>query len=239
MIEKGKRRKRRGWREVKAPKLGPFSVWVCVAVRRGRTRPGQPADLFHMFPGEREAASHHPTHSTTSLHLKRQNSWEANHPQHYVVVLYCSSVSFSVDCRYQFQVKMDLTEAACRCWVSGSPIGSWLLFDRGLPERLRGQRKHTQHHVFTLVSSHSSFSCLCMYVCVCVFPFLNCFCQPGENEDLFVSSINPQILIGPWIYWNSTFLSITDTPVFYTRWTTHKCMSNEYPFSTGSSYSWK
>lgn len=166
MIEKGKRRKGRGWREVKAPKLGPFSVWVCVAVRRGRTRPGQPADLFHMFPGEREAASHHPTHSTTSLHLKRQNSWEANHPPHYVVVLYCSSVSFNADCRYQFQVKMDLTEAVCRCWVSGSLLGAGCCLTGASQRDWEG--KENTHSITFSHWFHRIHHCVC--VSVCVFP---------------------------------------------------------------------
>lgn len=92
---------------VKRGESPEVSVCVCVSVRRGRMRPGQPADLFHMFCGEREREL--PTHNT-SLHLKRQNSREANHPQHYVV-LCRSPASFSVDFRYQFQVKMHLTKA--------------------------------------------------------------------------------------------------------------------------------
>lgn len=146
---------------MKAPK----SVCVCVSVRRGRMRPGQPADLFHMFCGEREREL--PTHNT-SLHLKRQNSREANHPQHYVV-LCCSPASFSVDFRYQFQVKMHLTKAACRfsrrvqgagCCLTGTP-----------PERQKGQRKHVVCCIFTL---SSSFLWVCMRVFPCVFTARQC-----------------------------------------------------------------
>lgn len=131
-------------RELKAPKLEPFSVCACVCVRlwdvAERGLANRQICSICFLEKEKEAAPLHPTHSTTNLHFKRQNSQESNHPLRCMVVLQLSLVF----CSLLISVSGKDQSDECSWQVLGF-LESWLVFDRCLLKRLREPRQHTDY----------------------------------------------------------------------------------------------